>query len=71
MPKIDPETKFSDIIIPTMDLVRGSFLVHLLTTNKKKVINGRYCNHIIISNNRSVPQIYLKKSYVLCIFKPK
>ena len=37
MPKINPETRYSDIIIPTMDLVRGSFLVHLLMTNSKKV----------------------------------
>ena len=37
VPKIDPETKYSDIIVPTMDLVRGSFLVRLLTTNSKKV----------------------------------
>ena len=39
MPKISPEMKYSDIIVPTMDLVRGSFLVHLLATNKKKVCN--------------------------------
>ncbi|XP_066927305.1 dynein axonemal heavy chain 1-like isoform X2 [Clytia hemisphaerica] len=38
MPKISPEMKYSDIIVPTMDLVRGSFLVHLLATNKKKVM---------------------------------
>ena len=37
MPKINPETRYSDIIIPTMDLVRSSFLVHLLMTNSKKV----------------------------------
>ena len=37
MPKISAEMKYSDIIVPTMDLVRGSFLVHLLATNKKKV----------------------------------
>ena len=39
MPKISPEMKYSDIIVPTMDLVRGSFLVHLLAINKKKVCN--------------------------------
>jgi len=37
MPKINAEMRYSDIIVPTMDLVRGSFLVHLLATNKKKV----------------------------------
>jgi dynein heavy chain len=38
MPNIVPETRFSDIIVPTLDLVRGSFLVNLLTTNAKKIL---------------------------------
>lgn len=37
MPAIEAETRYSDIIIPTMDLVRGSFFVHLLMTNSMKV----------------------------------
>ena len=37
MPKILPEMKFSDIIVPTLDLVRGSYFIHIMTTNKKKV----------------------------------
>lgn len=37
MPDIQPEMNFSDIIIPTMDLVRGSFILEMLLTNNKKV----------------------------------
>lgn len=37
VPDIPPEMNFSDIIIPTMDLVRGSFLLETLLTNNKKV----------------------------------
>ena len=37
MPTIPPEMNFSDIIIPTMDLVRGSFVLEMLLINNKKV----------------------------------
>lgn len=37
-PDIPPEMNFSDIIVPTMDLVRGSFVLEMLLTNNKKVI---------------------------------
>ena len=37
MPAIPAEMNFSDIIIPTMDLVRGSFVLEMLLTNNKKV----------------------------------
>ena len=37
MPDIPPEMNFSDIIVPTMDLVRGSFVLEMLLTNNKKV----------------------------------
>ena len=37
MPGIPPEMNFSDIIVPTMDLVRGSFVLEMLLTNNKKV----------------------------------
>ena len=56
MPKINPETRYSDIIIPTMDLVRGSFLVHLLMTNSKKV-QERFFNvyRILVINDMLSP----------------
>lgn len=34
---VDPEMRFSDIIVPTMDTVRAHFLLHLLVTNFKPV----------------------------------
>lgn len=42
IPDIPPEMNFSDIIIPTMDLVRGSFLLETLLTNNKKVSISMY-----------------------------
>ena len=38
MLKINPEMQYSDIIVSTMDLVQGSFLVHLLITKSKKLL---------------------------------
>lgn len=38
MPSIPPEMNYSDIIIPTLDLVRGSFVLEMLLTNNKKVL---------------------------------
>jgi hypothetical protein len=35
--KIPQEMKYSDIIVPTMDLVRGSFIIEKLLVNHKKV----------------------------------
>lgn len=37
VPDIPPEMNFSDIIVPTMDLVRGSFVLEMLLTNNIKV----------------------------------
>eukprot|EP00794_Sanderia_malayensis_P012733 gene12733-14038_t len=37
-PKIVPEMSFSDIIVPTMDFVRGEYLVEKLLRNTKKVL---------------------------------
>ena len=34
---VPQETKFSDIIVPTMDTIRSSYLLELLLTNKKTV----------------------------------
>lgn len=34
---ITPETSYADIIIPTLDTVRMSFLLDMLLTNKKPV----------------------------------
>ena len=36
-PDIPADMNYSDIIIPTMDLVRGSFLLEMLLVNNKKV----------------------------------
>ena len=37
MPTLSPEMSFSDIIVPTMDFVRGAYLIEKLLRNKKKV----------------------------------
>lgn len=34
---ITPETSYSDIIVPTVDTVRISFLIDMLLSNKKPV----------------------------------
>lgn len=34
---IAPETKFSDIMVPTLDTVRGAHLIEMLLTNNKTV----------------------------------
>jgi len=34
---ITPETRYSDIIVPTVDTVRMSFLIDMLLSNKKPV----------------------------------
>ena len=34
---IDPKQRFSDIIVPTMDTVRGSYLIGLLLESSKQV----------------------------------
>jgi len=36
--EVDPNMSFSDIIVPTMDTVRGHFLLELLVTNYKQVL---------------------------------
>ena len=35
--EVDSSMRFSDIIVPTMDTVRGHFLLELLITNFKQV----------------------------------
>lgn len=35
---VDPETQFSDIIVPTMDTVRSSYLIEMLLANDKQVL---------------------------------
>ncbi|XP_071830856.1 dynein axonemal heavy chain 1-like isoform X2 [Apostichopus japonicus] len=35
---ITPEMSYSDIIVPTADTVRGSYILHMLVTNKKQVM---------------------------------
>ena len=49
MPDIPPEMNFSDIIVPTMDLVRGSFVLEMLLTNNKKV---RFICFVIEENEK-------------------
>ena len=34
---ISPEMSFSDIIVPTMDFIRGAYLTEKLLTSRKKV----------------------------------
>ena len=34
---VPPETKFSDIIVPTVDTIRSSYLLQMLLVNKKTV----------------------------------
>ena len=34
---VDASMRYSDIIVPTLDTVRSSFLIELLLTNNKKV----------------------------------
>ena len=38
VPTISPEMSYSDIIVPTMDFVRGAYLIEKLLKNTKKVI---------------------------------
>ena len=34
---VDPSKQYADIIVPTLDTVRGSFMIELLLTNDKQV----------------------------------
>ena len=34
---VDPKMRYADIIVPTMDTVRASFIIELLLTNNKPV----------------------------------
>ncbi len=34
---VDPSKPYADIIVPTLDTVRGSFMIELLLTNDKQV----------------------------------
>jgi hypothetical protein len=42
---ITPETSYSDIIVPTPDTVRISFLMDMLLSNKKPVSTSQYGTH--------------------------
>lgn len=44
---ITPETSYSDIIVPTVDTVRMSFLIDMLLSNKKPV--GSFDSHCTCS----------------------
>ena len=51
---VPPETKFSDIIVPTIDTIRSSHLIEMLLVNKKTVswpcvrmLCHSFCWHIL------------------------
>ena len=51
---VDPSMSFSDIIVPTMDTIRGHFLLELLITNFKQVhkmltISMSLSLHLVVS----------------------
>ena len=52
---IPADMNYSDIIIPTMDLVRGSFLLEMLLVNNKKVRSicsaVGYSDHPLLPHN--------------------
>ena len=54
-PNIPADMNYSDIIIPTMDLVRGSFLFEMLLVNNKKVRSicsaVGYSDHPLLPHN--------------------
>ena len=62
VPDIPPEMNFSDIIVPTMDLVRGSFVLEMLLTNNIKV-------RLLVSLFKSVNRC-IAKSVGSFIFHP-
>ena len=43
---IDAGMRYSDIIVPTLDTVRSSFLIELLLTNRKRV--SVYIDHSLL-----------------------
>lgn len=48
---ITPETNYSDIIVPTADTVRMSFLLDMLLTNKKPVSTVTFhCSNFFVEN---------------------
>lgn len=49
---ITPETSYSDIIVPTVDTVRMSFLIDMLLSNKKPV--GSSESHLTYSQLNAV-----------------
>lgn len=46
---ISPETKYSDIIVPTIDTVRSAKVLEMLVTNKKTVSFSDACFKFILS----------------------
>lgn len=46
---ISPETKYSDIIVPTIDTVRSARVLEMLVTNKKTVSFSDACFKFILS----------------------
>ena len=44
---VDASMRYSDIIVPTLDTVRSSFLIELLLTNNKKVCARTYTYALI------------------------
>ena len=49
---VDAGMRYSDIIVPTLDTVRSSFLIELLLTNNKRVsINNNHKNCTAYNTN--------------------
>ena len=49
---VDAGMRYSDIIVPTLDTVRSSFLIELLLTNNKRVsINNNHKNCTVYNTN--------------------
>ncbi|KAL3881803.1 hypothetical protein ACJMK2_028195, partial [Sinanodonta woodiana] len=66
---IPPDTKFSDIIVPTMDTIRSSYLLEMLLTNKKTVVcvgptgTGKTLT-IVDKLTRYMPKEYIPEMFV-------
>ena len=62
LPILSPEMSYSDIIVPTMDFVRGAYLIEKLLMNNKKVVQTLYDVVIKLSDSTS------SYVFVQCIF---
>lgn len=64
----DPKLEFCELIIPTVDSVRYTYLLNLLIAGDKHVLmTGAYGAHSSRENNVNQQQVIL----IACIIKPK